>query len=66
VTRATSLSRTTDPALYDRTMSSKSRTSRSRPSVRIAISAGPAMKVPPGVSMFCWETALKTCAVVSP
>ncbi len=66
LTRATSPTVTTDPVLYERTIRSKSRTSRSRPMVRIAISDGPEMKLPPGDSMFCLDTALATWAVVSP
>ena len=50
----------TEPSLYARTIFSNSSTLRSRPIVRIEISDGPAMKLPPGISVFCRATALPT------
>ena len=57
VMRATSPSVMTEPACEASTIFWNSRTSRSRPIVRIENSDGPAMKLPPGISVFWRSTA---------
>ncbi len=66
VMRATSPSVMTEPACEASTIFWNSRTSRSRPIVRIENSDGPAMKLPPGISVFWRSTAAPICATVRP
>jgi dipeptidyl aminopeptidase/acylaminoacyl peptidase len=56
----------TEPFWDASTILRNSPTSRSRPMVRIENSDGPAMKLPPGISVFCRLTALAISATVSP
>src|SRR5207247_2180472 len=64
-TRPTSLNRIMEPSFCEMMMREKSSTFVNRPIVRSMISEGPAMKVPPGISMFCRSIELRTCSEVS-